>query len=93
MISTLIYFDGEYYENNGRENEEQGLAIGGYESAFLAELVASYLFEKAKNIINQITYHGIYGNDGLLVLNGKKIIHKIKYWLAEFPVHCGNIGK
>ena len=48
MSSTLICFDGEYYEYYGGEKEEQGLAIGGYELAFLADLVASYLFEKAK---------------------------------------------
>ena len=47
MSSTLISFDGEYYEYHGVEREEKGLVIGGYESAFLAELVASYLFEKS----------------------------------------------
>ena len=34
MISTLICFDGEYYEYHRDEKEEQGLAIGVYESAF-----------------------------------------------------------
>ena len=48
MSSTLISFGSEYYEYHDREIEEQGLAIGGYESAFLADLVASYLFEKSK---------------------------------------------
>ena len=41
MISTFISFDGDYYEYHGGEREEQGLAIGGYESAFLPDLVAS----------------------------------------------------
>ena len=50
MSSTLISFDGEYYEYHGGEREEQGLAIVGYESAFLVNLVASYLFEKSKQI-------------------------------------------
>ena len=47
MSSTLISFNGEYYKYHGGEREEQGLAIGGYESAFLADLAASYLFENA----------------------------------------------
>ena len=38
---TLISFDGEYYEYHIGEREDQGVAIGGYESAFLSELVAS----------------------------------------------------
>ena len=41
MISTLISFDVEYYEYNSGEKEEHGLAIGGYESTLLANLVAS----------------------------------------------------
>ena len=44
MSSTLIYFNGKYYNYHGGEREEQGLAIGGNESSFLADLVASYLF-------------------------------------------------
>ena len=48
MSSTLISFGGEYYEYHGGEIEEQGLSIGGYESAFLDDLVASYLFERAR---------------------------------------------
>ena len=49
MSSTLISFDDEYYEYHGREKKEQGLAIGGYESEFLADLVASYLFLKGQS--------------------------------------------
>ena len=76
MNSTLISFDGEYYEYHGGEKQEQGLAIGGYESAFLANLVTSYLVEKYKDILspktyhgllNQTTYHIIYQYEGLVV--------------------------
>ena len=35
VISTLIYFGGEYYEYHGGKKEEQVLAIGGYESALI----------------------------------------------------------
>ena len=48
MSSTLISFNEEYYEYHGGEREEQGSTIGRYESVFLADLVTSYLFEKAK---------------------------------------------
>ena len=60
MSSALISFNREYYKYHGGEKEEQGLSIGGYELAFLANLVASYLFEKSKLLINSTTYHGIY---------------------------------
>ena len=58
--------------------------IGGYESAFLSDLVASYLFEKAKSNFHSKTYHGIYRDDGLVVFTGKKSAREIKDWLEEF---------
>ena len=60
MSSNFISFNREYYEYHVGEREEQGLAIGGYESAFLADLVASYLFEKTSQIFRPTIYHGIY---------------------------------
>ena len=58
--------------------------IGGYESAFLDNLVASYLFERYKALLNPATYHDIYQYDVLVVFKGKKSINKIKYWLEDF---------
>ena len=84
MSSTLISFDGEYYEYHGWEREEQGLEIGGYESVFLDDLVTSYLFEKAKFNFRPTIYHGIYQDDGLVIFKGKKKASDIKYWLEEF---------
>ena len=54
MRSTLISFDGEYYEHHGGKKEEQGLVIGEYESDFPADLVASCLFDESKAILNPI---------------------------------------
>ena len=40
MGSTFLCFKDQYYEyNGGALVDEKGLAIGGYESAFLADLV------------------------------------------------------
>eukprot|EP00957_Ditylum_brightwellii_P088208 6718970-Ditylum_brightwellii.AAC.1 len=50
--NTLIQFRGQYYvykgASKGRElsNEDVVLAIGAYELAFLANIVASYVFEE-----------------------------------------------
>ena len=52
--------------------------------AFLADLVASYLFEKAKAHFHLTIYHGISRDDGLVVFKGRKIVKEIKYWLDEF---------
>ena len=74
MSSTPISFDVDYYEYRSGEKEEQGLVISGYESAFLADLVASYLFLKAKTLLNPTIYHGIYQDDGLVVFKGMKSV-------------------
>ena len=79
ISSTLLY-----YEYHGGEKEEQRLAIGGYESAFLADLVASYLFEKSKPIFCPTIYHSIYRYDGLVFFKGKNKASEIKDWLEEF---------
>ena len=84
MSSTLISFDGEYYEYHGGEREEQRLAIGGYKYLFLVDLVASYLFEKAKPILRPTIYHGIYRYDGLVIFKVKKKACAMKDWLEEF---------
>ena len=51
---------------------------------FLADLVASYLFEKAKANFCPTIYHGIYRDDGLVVFKGKTKTSKIRDWLEEF---------
>ena len=78
MSSTLISFNREYYKYHGGKKEQQRLAIGGYESAFLANLVAPYLIEKYKTLINRKTCHGIYQDDGLVVFKGKTSMQEIK---------------
>eukprot|EP00957_Ditylum_brightwellii_P178977 13633821-Ditylum_brightwellii.AAC.1 len=52
LKSTLIQFKGKYYvykgATKGKElsDEDVALAIGAYEAAFLADIVASYVFEE-----------------------------------------------
>ena len=60
-----------------REKKKR-LAIGRYKSAFLADLVASYLFEKAKANFRPTIYHGIYRDDCLLVFKGKRKASEIR---------------
>eukprot|EP00957_Ditylum_brightwellii_P033255 2520008-Ditylum_brightwellii.AAC.1 len=54
MKSTLIRFRDRYYQYKGAtgasaDDEDIGLAISGYESAFFANLFASYLLKKTEN--------------------------------------------
>ena len=55
--------------------------IGGYELAFLADLVASNLSEKAKTNFFPTIYHVIYRDDALVLFKGKKKASEIRDWL------------
>ena len=81
--STWISFGGEYYKYHGGEKEEQSLEIGVYELELLVNLVASYLFEKYRYLLNPTTHPVIYQDDGLVVFKVNKIVKYIKYWLEE----------
>ena len=84
MSSTLISFDGDYYKYHGGREGKKGLAIGGYKSSFLSDLVAYYLFSKANNNFLRKMWHDIYEDDGLVLFKGKKSVYKIRYWLEYF---------
>ena len=50
----------------------------------MADLVASYLFEKYKADFRPTIYHKIYLYDSLVVFKGKEKASEIKDWLEEF---------
>eukprot|EP00957_Ditylum_brightwellii_P182400 13894796-Ditylum_brightwellii.AAC.1 len=76
----LVSYRNKYFNYKGAAKgddltiEEIVLAIGGYESAFLVDLVASYLFEMTTKKFIEAGYKGIYSDNGLTVLveNGTK---------------------
>ena len=72
MSSTLLIFQDKYYEYGDEFLETKWLAIGGFESASFADLVASYLLEVTKNKFKKFLWRGIFRADGLLVFKGKK---------------------
>eukprot|EP00957_Ditylum_brightwellii_P004576 347834-Ditylum_brightwellii.AAC.1 len=69
MKSTLIQFKGKYYVYKGAakgkelSNKDVALAIGAYEAAFLANIVASYVFEMTGECFTECIFRGIYRDD------------------------------
>lgn len=87
MSKTLLQFRGIYFEYIGGGNkDDKGLAIGGYESSFLADLVASFLLECTnKKFFDHLTvHHGIYCDYGLASFKGKISEDNILHWLGHF---------
>ena len=92
VSSTLLTFEDKYYEYGEKGIKTKGLAIGLYESDFLADLVASYLFEKYSNQFKNVLWKGIYRDDGLLVFKGKKSLSEIKRWREDFQSRVNKIA-
>ena len=59
MSSTLLTFEDKYYEYGEKGIKTKGLVIGGYESAFPADLVASFLLERYSNQFKEVLWKGI----------------------------------
>ena len=73
MSNTLISFRDKFFEYGGDEIEDKrGLTIGGYESARLEDLVASYILEKTNKMFVETRYHGIYRDYGFIVFESIK---------------------
>eukprot|EP00957_Ditylum_brightwellii_P031508 2389183-Ditylum_brightwellii.AAC.1 len=65
-------------------NKDVALAIVAYESAFLADIVASCIFEEAEEYFRECIYRGMYRDDGLVVFVGPRNKREIQEWLWKY---------
>jgi hypothetical protein len=85
MGNTLLTFVDKYYEYNGeRDIRYNGLTIGSYESALLADLVAAFMLENITELFNKTAYDEIYRDGGLVIMDGVKTNNEIGKWLSSF---------
>jgi hypothetical protein len=75
------------------EVEEKGLTIGGYESAWLADLVAAYLLENEVVIFNPTEFHGIYRDDGFVVFKDDPLKSEVAEWLRKFQERVDELAE
>ena len=85
MGNTLLTFQDQYYEHGGSlDPSKRGLTIGGYESAWLADLVAAWIFKETEKLFRQTSkYHGIYRDDGIVIFQDKWTIKNIYDWFYK----------
>jgi hypothetical protein len=93
MGNTLLTFVNKYYEySSNLDVEDRGLTIGGYESAWLADLCMAYIMDNSRNILEDLIYDGIYRDDGIAVFKGSKTTGKIANWLSIFQYRVNNLA-
>ena len=69
---TFLQFEDKYYEYyGGVDVEERGLTIGGFESAWLADLVVAFLFESLEHMFQDCPLFGCYRDDELAIFEKK----------------------
>ena len=66
------------------EGEKRGLTIGCYESAWLKDLVVAYILKQIEELFTDFIYHGIYHDDGFIILKGIKTKKEMNDWLINF---------
>jgi hypothetical protein len=95
MDTTLIQFCGAYYLYDGDcQVEDKGLTIGGYESAWLADLTMAYLLEDMdQEAIRETKYFGIYRDDGLAVFPGILTQPELNEWLLKFQEGINDVAE
>jgi hypothetical protein len=77
MGNTLITFEEKYYEyDDDHDVNNKGLTIGGYESAWLADLVAAFVLENTQHMFKMTTFDSIYRDDGLVYSNEGKLVQR-----------------
>ena len=81
---VFSFRDRYYLYTAGEEDvEDRGLTIGGCASAFLADLVISWLFYRLEDwMAPSFITRGMYRDDGFLVFNKYLSRHEVGSWLS-----------
>ena len=99
MKATLICYQDEYFnykgivEENGVDGnkDENGLAIGGYESAFCLDVGATYVYKMNEKILNKLRFAGTYRGNGLMIFRERLSHRQAIHWLRHFQIQVNKL--
>jgi hypothetical protein len=86
MGNTIVSFREKYCKYGvNPDPDRHGLTIGRFESAFLEDLEATYIFEKLHHLLEQhVQFIGTYCNNKIIVFRGNKSNVWLQNWLPIF---------
>ena len=94
MQSTYLIFQDNYYEYDGDQDPvNRGLTIGGFESAWLSDLVGAYIFLRTRVHFDGTKFKGIYRDDGLVVFDGTLTYDELLAWRNTFQMLVNEIAE
>jgi hypothetical protein len=84
--NTIVTFCDKYYEYGvDPDPDRRGLTIGDFESAFLANLEASYIFDKLDILMKRhMKFLGTYHEDKIIIFRGNRSDDWLHNWLKYF---------
>jgi hypothetical protein len=81
----VSFLDKDYKYGVDPDPDIRGLTIRGFKSAFLADLEASYMFNKLRYILERyVSFLCTYHNNKIVAFNGQKLNKWLLNWLATF---------
>ena len=94
MNSTYLMFQDSYYQYDGDHDiQDVALSIGAFESAWLADIVGSYLYLESPDSFDPTKYNGTYRDDGLVVFPGRQTHAQIETWLNQFQARVNQLAE
>ena len=75
------------------DGKQRGFTIGGYESAWLVDLVAASIFNQIEELFGHFIYHGIYGDDGFIIVKGIKTKKEMNDWLEKIQSEINRLAE
>jgi hypothetical protein len=86
-------FQGSYYEYDGDQNpDDRGLKIGGYESAWLSDIVGAYIFKRTSHLFNNTLFYGTYRDDDIVIFNNRMTYDEIVQWQDKFQAKVNELA-
>ena len=84
--------DNYYKYGESINTNEKGVTIYVYESAWLADLVVSYLLDNSEDVFKSTSKHyGIYIYDSIIFVNGKWSNEDITRWIKTFKLRVDDL--
>jgi hypothetical protein len=86
MGNTIVRFRDKYYKYGvDPDPNHRSLTIGGFKSAFLADLEATYIFEKLHHLLEQhVRFIGTCCDNKIIMFWGNRSNEWLKNWLSTF---------
>jgi hypothetical protein len=94
MGKTLITCGDKDFEHDGDQNiNDKGLTIGGYESAWLADLVTAFVLENTAQFFDEAAHDGTHRENGLVDFEGNWFKLQITNWLTDVQEEVDKVTK